>query len=124
MKLVILVTAKVEKSLQVAQNWQECGAPGVTIVRTHGLHTLQQKVTSGAYELPRMVASMTSAMAHILENIEELGNLIFSVVEDEQVDDLVEAAQKELGELTEPDSGVMFVLPIERAIGVVNHDAP
>lgn len=122
MKLVILVTAKVEKGLEIAQAWQDAGAPGVTIIRTHGLHTLQREVQKGGYELPRMVASMATAMAHIIDTVEELGNLIFSVVDEEVVDALVDETQKELGDLTTPDSGVIFVLPIERAIGVVNHE--
>lgn len=66
----------------------------MTIIRTHGLHTLQREVQKGAYELPRMVASMTAAMAYVLNTVEELGNLIFSVVDDDLVDALVDETQK------------------------------
>jgi nitrogen regulatory protein PII len=121
MKLVILITARVEKGLEIAQAWQDKGAPGVTILRTHGFHTLQRELRDGTYEVPRMIASVAGAMAHIIDNVEERGNLILSVVDDHLVDALVEEAQKELGDLTEPDSGVVFVLNIEQAIGVVQH---
>jgi hypothetical protein len=121
MKLVILITAKVEAGLDIAQAWQEAGSPGVTIVRSHGLHTLQHELRSGHVELPRMMVSMGVAMAAILDNVEERGEIILSVVDDALVDALIAAANGVLGDLTEPDNGVLFVLPIERAIGVRNH---
>jgi hypothetical protein len=39
-------------------------------------------------------------------------------VDNDMVDSLVEAASKILGDLTKPDTGIMFVIDIERAIGV------
>ena len=65
---------------------------------------------------------MAAAMAHVLEDMEKKGQLLLSVVEDERVDALVDAATQILGDLTQQDNGVMFVLPIERAIGVVHHN--
>lgn len=121
MKLVILITAKIEHGLEVAQSWQDAGAPGVTILRTHGLHTLQRELERGDIELPRMVASMASAMAALIENVEERGEMIFSLVDDDLVDDLIAQTSNVLGDLTEPNSGVLFTIPIERAIGVRHH---
>ncbi|MEP7291467.1 MAG: P-II family nitrogen regulator [Chloroflexota bacterium] len=122
MKLVILITSQVEAGLDVAQAWQEAGAPGVTIIRSHGLHSLQRELRSGQVELPRMMISMGVAMAAILDNMEERGEIILSVVEDELVDALIAAANRVLGDLTEPDNGVLFVLPVEQAIGVRRHN--
>ncbi|HLU09213.1 MAG TPA: hypothetical protein VK003_06070 [Oceanobacillus sp.] len=118
MKLVVLITAKVEDGLEVAQAWQKVGAPGVTILRTYGLYTLQQQAERGDIELPRMIVSMATAMAHILDSAEERGELILSLVDDTQVDDLINAANEVLGDLTTPGHGVLFVLPVDRAIGV------
>lgn len=123
MKLVVLITAKVEDGLDIAQAWQAAGAPGVTIIRTHGLHTLQRELSSGAVELPRMVASMGAAMAAILDNLEERGEMILSLVDDDLVEVLVTAANEVLGDLTQPNHGILFTIPIERAIGVRRHDA-
>jgi len=121
MKLVILITAQVENGLTVAEAWQKVGAPGVTIIRTHGLRTLQEELKKGSVELPRMVVSMGVALAHIIENVQERGELILSVVDDKIIDNLVDEASKVLGDLTAPNTGVMFVLDIERAIGVYDH---
>lgn len=121
MKLVILITAEIEHGLQIAQAWQDLGAPGVTIVRSYGLRTLQNEVERGAVELPRMTVSMASAMASVIDQVQKRGELILSVAEDELIDDMVEAAQSVLGDMQHVDSGVIFVLPIERAIGIVHH---
>ena len=118
MKLVVLITAKIEDGLEVAQAWQDAGAPGVTIVRTYGLYTLQQQAQHGDIELPRMVVSMAAAMAHVIDSVEERGELILSLVEDTQVDTLINAASGVLGDLTKPGHGVLFVLPVDRALGV------
>lgn len=122
MKLVLLITPQVDKGLDVAQAWQEAGSPGVTIIRSHGLHTLQQELQSGSVELPRMVVSMGAAMASIIDNMEERGEIILSIVEDELIDALITATTEVLGDLTAPNAGVLVTLPIERAIGVRHHD--
>ncbi|MCB9458269.1 MAG: hypothetical protein H6670_01375 [Anaerolineaceae bacterium] len=122
MKLVILITGEVEHGLAIAEAWQKAGAPGVTILRTHGLYSLQQEVHKGNVELPRMVASMAAAMAHVIDHMEEKGHLLISVVEDDMVDTLIDEATNILGDLTLPNNGVLFVLPVDRAVGVVRHD--
>lgn len=121
MKLVVLITAQVEAGLDIAQAWQDAGAPGVTVLRAHGLHTLQQELRSGSVELPRMIASMGAAMAAIIENVEERAEVILSLVDDAMVDPLIAAANQVLGDLTEPNHGILFVLPVDLAIGVHQH---
>ena len=121
MKLVILITSAIKNGLDVAQSWQDAGAPGVSIIRTHGLYSLQQEVKKGDVELPRMVVSMASAMAHILDGVEERGEMVLSLVEDRLVDVLIGKANEVLGDLTEPDNGILFVVDVERAIGIRRH---
>lgn len=121
MKLVVLITAQVEKGLDVALAWEAAGAPGVTVVRAHGLHALREELRRGTIELPRMVVSMAGAMAAILDNMEERSELLISLVEDTMVDVLLDATTPVLGDLTEPHNGIVFVVPVERAIGVRDH---
>lgn len=122
MKLIILITAEREHGLTIAEAWQKAGAPGITIVQTNGLYSLQQEVKAGNIELPRMLSSVAAAMAHVLEQMEKKGHLLISVVEDNMVDTLIDEATNLLGDLTLPNNGVLFVLPVDRAVGVVRHD--
>lgn len=123
MKLVVLITAKREAGLDIAQAWQEAGAPGVTIVPSHGLHALQAELKSGSVELPRMVVSMGAAMAVILDEMEQHSMIILSLVEDNLVEPLNAATNQALGDMSGPDHGILFVVPIERAVGMRRHDS-
>ncbi len=123
MKLAILITSRLEGGLDVAQSWQERGAPGVTVLRAQGIHSLQDEVQQGNIELPRMVLSMAGAMAAIIDNMERTGLIVLSVVEDEMVDMLVAAATEILGDLYKPDTGILFVLDVAKAFGVKHYTA-
>ncbi len=121
MKLVVLITSRLEGGLEVAQGWQEGGAPGVTVLRSQGIHNLQKAVQRGDIELPRVVGSMAAAMAALIDNMEQNGLIALSVVDDTLVDQLVKLAQDALGDLYQQDNGILFVIPIERAYGVTSH---
>lgn len=121
MKLVILITAQTENGLEVALAWRENGAPGVTIIPSHGLHTLQKKAKSGGLELPMIITSMADAMAGLLEASETNTIIILSVMPAENLEKIVAATTRVLGDLTAPNTGVMFVLDVEQAIGVRDH---
>lgn len=121
MKLVILITAKTDQGMEVAEAWQNAGAPGVTIIRSHGLHTLQERVKSGDVELPRMFFTMSAALSHVLDSAEQTTLIFLSVMSEDMVPKIVVATTGILGDLLTPDTGVVFVLDVEQAIGVRNH---
>ncbi|MCL4879175.1 MAG: hypothetical protein KJ064_21140 [Anaerolineae bacterium] len=121
MKLVILITAQTENGLEVALAWREAGAPGVTIIPSHGLHSLQRKTKSGGLELPMIITSMADAMAGLLDASETSSLIILSVMPAEILGKVIEATRGVLGDLTAPDTGVVFVLDVEQAIGVRDH---
>ena len=112
-KLVILITAHIEKGLAVAEAWEAAGAPGVTLIDSYGLHHLRER--SKAPELPLFVS-----MAQVMRQIEQTNQMLFSVVDDDVVDGLIEAAGRVLGDLRESHTGVAFVLDVERVVGIPN----
>jgi len=125
MKLLVLITSRTESGLQVANAWREAGAPGVTIINSHGLYTLKEHVTRGSIELPLTAAtSMASAMAYVLDNMEHTNHVILSLAPKAMIDELVTVTEAVLGDLTTPYTGVFFVLDVERHIGVRDHSQP
>lgn len=112
-KLVVVITTQIERGLEVAEAWDEIGAPGVTLIESHGLHRLQQQ--SRQLELNLIVS-----MASVLRQIEETNQIIFSVVDDDLVDTLIHAAADVLGSgtLEWEGTGIAFVLPVERTVGM------
>jgi nitrogen regulatory protein PII len=113
-KLVVLITSHIEKSLEVAEAWQAAGAPGVTLLDSHGLHRLQEK--SRDLELPVFVS-----MASVLRQLETTSQIILSVVEDHNVETLIKATTDVLGDLYQPDTGIVFVMDVERVVGLSYH---
>ncbi|NDJ74740.1 MAG: hypothetical protein GYB65_00660 [Chloroflexi bacterium] len=112
-KLVVLITTQVEKGLAVAEAWESAGAPGVTLVESHGLHRLRER--SKSLEIPLIVS-----MARLLRQMEDTNQTIFSVVDEELVDPLIDAACKVLGanSLDDDNTGFAFVINVERTIGM------
>ena len=124
MKLIILITSDIESGLEVANRWQEAGAPGVTIVKSVGLHSLQQKIMRDSLEVPLHIASsMTSLMAFVLREMEHTNHVLLSVVPAALVPTLLDEARAVMGDLLEPNHGVAFVVPLDEAIGVRSHDS-
>jgi hypothetical protein len=88
-KLVILITTRVEKTMALAEAWQKAGAPGVTLVPSHGFRTLQERTRK--LELPHFVNLST-----ILKQVDDTTQMLLSVVE---------------------ENGIGFVLDVERVFG-------
>ncbi len=119
MKLIILITADIECGLDVALRWQSAGAPGVTLLKSFGLHSLQTKINSDELEVPLHIASsMTSMIAYVLRETELNNHILLSVVPKELIPTLLDEARAVMGDLLEPNHGVAFVVPLDEAIGV------
>jgi nitrogen regulatory protein PII len=115
-KLVILITSRIEEGHQIGEAWQTAGAPGVTYIESYGLRRLQE-VSKSAELLPGMMS-----MFEILRQQEETSLIVLSVVDnDDTVNKLVSVTQEVLGDLLSPNTGVLFVLDVARAIGVRDH---
>jgi hypothetical protein len=112
MKLVILITAQTDQTLQVATAWQQAGASGVTILEGHGLHRLQRKFDIRD-DLP-LIPSLSS----LLEGKEVDTHFLVSVVDDELATKLKTETVAILGDLTLPGNGVILSLDIVDILGL------
>ena len=122
MKLIILITADSQRGLEVALRWQNAGAPGVTLLRSFGLYSLQSKISSDSLEVPMHIGrSMISLMTYALREMEHTNHVLLSVVPKEMIPALLDEARAVMGDLTEPNHGVAFVVPLDEAIGVQSY---
>lgn len=112
LKIIILITPQVETAHHIADEWSSAGAPGVTFIESYGLRRMKE-AKSRVEILPGMMS-----MLEILRNREESSIIVFSVVPSTIVEQLVSIAQIELGDLNEPEAGVIFLLDVERAVGM------
>jgi hypothetical protein len=112
-KLVVLITSHVETGHPIAEAWERAGATGVTFIESYGLRRFNE--ASRAFEvLPGMMS-----MLQILRENDQGSLCLLSVVEDDPVvERLIASAQSVLGDLSAPDTGILFVLDIARALGI------
>lgn len=112
-KLVVLITAQLDAAHRVGEAWTETGAPGVTFVESYGLHRLK-----GTSEI---LSGMLS-MVEILRANDTSSVVVLSLVDDHGiVDALIRVTESILGDMEAPDNGIVFVLDVERALGIRNH---
>lgn len=124
MKLIILITSNAENGVEVATRWQDAGSPGVTVIKSVGLYSLQRKLQSDSIEVPlHMASSMAGVMAYVLREMENTNHVLLSVVPEELVQTLLDEARAVMGDLLEPNHGVAFVVPLDQAIGVRNPES-
>jgi nitrogen regulatory protein PII len=109
--LVVLVLAKPEMLQDVLRAWDSAGAPGVTVLESTGLGRLD--ALFGRDDLPLFPSPRI-----FLEHRESVHNTIFSVLDsDSLVDTLIAATEKVVGDLSQPERGILFVVPLSRVVG-------
>lgn len=110
--LVVLIVDDPDHCPAILDAWEEAGVSGVTILESSGLGRLRQGGLRD--DLP-----LIPSLSEILEGEEVHHRTLLAVVKDEQMVDRLEAIVKRImGDLDEPNSGFMFVVPVLRAFGL------
>lgn len=111
MELLVLVISQEEKLESILAGFVEIGITGATIIESRGM----------ARQL-----SEDSATAPVFAGLQELlagsrpqSKTVFSVVEtQEKLQAAVEMIQEQCGDMTNPGTGILFTVPVGRAVGL------
>ena len=109
--LLVLVLDNAELLHDVLNAWEEAGVPGATVLESTGL----RRVTAmfGRDDMP-LVPSLRDLQAHE----QDAHRTIFSVLDDDAiVDKAIAATESVVGDLSQPHSGILFVMPVTRVVG-------
>jgi nitrogen regulatory protein PII len=110
--MVLLIIDDLNRYPDVLAAWDSEKVPGITVLESTGMGRLRQE--SIRDDIP-MMPSLTD----LFRPREHRHRTVFSVVEgEEKVDQLIEITEAILGDLDKPDSGVLFVLPVARVVGL------
>jgi nitrogen regulatory protein PII len=110
-QMVLLIVSNTEQCPGVLDAWEATGVGGITILESTGMGKVRQSVIRD--DMPLM-----PSLSRLFQHREVRHRTIFTVVDsDEMVEKLIEVTEKQLGNLNQPDNGVMFVLPISRVVG-------
>ncbi len=112
-ELVVLVLNDPDKIEDVLAAWVAVGVSGVTILNSTGLsHKLGRRGLRD--DLP-----FFPSLEHLLRSREEPHRTLFAVVPDGfDVEALVTATEEITGALDEPDTDILFVMPVTRVGGL------
>lgn len=112
-QMVLLVLDDINHCSSVLDAWEAAGVSGITILDSTGLGRVRA-ASSFRDDFPLM-----PSISDLMKSREERHRTIFTVVEsDDMVDKLIKITQEITGDLESPNQGVLFVLPVSRAIGL------
>ena len=110
--LVVLVLDNPDQCSSILDSWESAGARGITIIESTGLGRVRRAALRD--DLPLM-----PSLHDLLRGAESNHQTLFSVVDSQaKVDDLIAATQVVTGDLAQPDTGLMFVVPLLRVLGL------
>jgi nitrogen regulatory protein PII len=113
MSLIIFVLSKPEKLDDLLSAWEAAGASRATILASTGMGRLRQST------MLREDFPLIPGLEDIFRHEETSSRTLFSLVEDEAVVEAVIAAtQKVVGDLSQPNTGILMVLPVSQALGL------
>ncbi len=112
MFLVVLIVDNPDQCPAILHAWEGAGVSGVTVLHSTGLGRLKSR--SLREDLP-----LFPSLTEILEEEEINHRTLLSVVKEEAVvDEMVRRAEEVIGNLDQPNTGFLFVVPVLRAYGL------
>lgn len=113
MKLLIYVLTKNELLSKLLHEFAENKIIGATIVNSTGM--AQQLFNNDDL-------GILGSIRNILDPKRDESKTIYMVLKDEEVKIVLEIIEKIVGDLDEPDNGILFTVPIDYIKGLKKHD--
>jgi nitrogen regulatory protein PII len=115
MYLVLFVLHNPEKVSDLLDAWEDVGVSGVTILGSSGLGRVRRVNRTGLRDDLPLIPSLQALLNHE----EYFSRTLFTIVQgEEMVDQLIEATQQVVGDLSRPDTGLLVVLPVVKSYGL------
>jgi nitrogen regulatory protein P-II 1 len=110
--LLVLVIDEPEVEPDILAAWEEAGVPGITVLDSQGS---RREDGANRDDLPLIVSLRT-----VLSSEESHNRTLFSVIDNDAVlEKAIQAAQAIIGDFQNRHTGIMFVLPVSRAWGIL-----
>ena len=113
--LVVLVVNDIDDTPAILDAWEDAGVLGITILESTGLGRIRR---AGLREDIPIMPSL-----HDMYQFGEVHHrTLFSVVDSQEtVDKMVAIAQQIIGDLDDPHTGFLFVVPVSQTYGLGRH---
>ena len=113
MYLILLVIDDPDQLEDLLIAWEEAGVPSATVLFSTGMGRIR-KLGGWRDDMP-----LIPSLRDFYEAPENMNRTIFATASNEaQVDAVVAATRKVIGDLDRGDTGLLLVMPVARAYGV------
>lgn len=112
--MVVVVLPDLEKCQDVLAVWEQRGVTGVTVLESLGLHRIRE-LRGPSDDLP-----LIPALRHLMGGDEYHHRTAFVVLGDDfDLEGLLKDTERAVGgDFNAPNSGILFVVPVARALGM------
>ncbi len=113
MSMVLFVLHDPEKLQEVLAAWEDCGISGATVLYSTGLGRIRDN--EGLRDDIPLIPSVSDFFSHP----EHHGRTIFTILDDDSIiPGLIAATEQVVGDLSEPNRGILAVLPVSQIKGL------
>lgn len=110
MKLMVLILNRTERLDMLLEGFSAAGIGGATIIESSGLAQTLNRIGSSI---------LTAAIKDILGTAADDDNrTILSVIKDDQLETVRKVVYATVGDLSLPNTGILFTVPIDFAEGI------
>ena len=111
MELLVLVIDHGERLDSILSGFVELGVTGATIIESRGM---ARRLSEGNAATP-----VFAGLQELLAASRPQSTTVFSVIEtQEKLDAAITMIRDKCGDLTEPGTGILFTVPVNRAVGL------
>ena len=112
MYLILFVLDNPDNLEELLDAWEEAGTGGATVLSSTGMHRLSNGVFRD--DIPLM-----PGLDDFYKRVEDYHRTLFTIVKDDDVlKKIVDATQSVVGDLNQPNTGILVVLPTAQVYGL------
>jgi len=113
MQMILFILHEKSKLMEVLDSWNNVGVNGITILPSTSAGRLC------AADLLRDDLPLMPSFDDLMETPEIFNRTLITIVDgDEMVDRVIEATVSVVGDLDEPNTGILSVIPLNRVYGL------
>lgn len=116
--LLMMILEDVQKLKPLLDAWEKAGVPGVTILESLGKGRLQGWLARDDLRFIPPLRNLLQAEAL------NQRTLLAVLEDDETLERAVQVASQVIGDFAAPNTGLLFVVPVSRALGLKKHPPP
>ncbi|MBQ3847964.1 MAG: hypothetical protein II748_03845 [Clostridia bacterium] len=113
MKLLVLILNKADLTENVLEAFADNGIKGATVIDSTGMARVIGEYHDGVF---------LGSLRNFLDPEREHNKTIFTVIEDDQTEIVKKIIEDEIGDLSKPDTGILFTVPVDFVEGIARTD--